>query len=160
MKLKIFAAVLAGLLLTGIGAAATWASIPDSGGVIHACYKPQSDGHSSTLGVIDTALPNGHCPSGQTELTWNQTGPQGPAGPPGLAGVHVVTASVSTSARVECPSGETALAITFSQAGQIFSITYSAVPVFAADGVTPIGYDVTTSASSASSAHLTCAVTS
>lgn len=67
------------------------ASIPDSGGVIHGCYKPQSDGHNSPLGVIDTALSNGHCPSGNTEIDWNQTGPQGPQGPAGADGATGAT---------------------------------------------------------------------
>jgi hypothetical protein len=97
-----------GLVLTAATGIAL-ASIPDSGGVIHGCYKPQNDGHNSALGIIDTALSNGHCPSGNTELTWNQTGPQGPqgatgaagaqgpagpAGPPGVSGYQVITQAV------------------------------------------------------------------
>jgi hypothetical protein len=62
------------------------ASIPDSSGVIHGCYKPTGNGSAFTLGVIDTALPGGRCPKGQTALSWNQTGPQGPAGATGPAG--------------------------------------------------------------------------
>lgn len=73
-------------LATAAGTGIAVAAIPDSGGVIHGCYKPQSDGHSTALSVIDTALTNGHCPGGNTELTWNQTGPQGPAGATGPAG--------------------------------------------------------------------------
>lgn len=76
----------AACLITLGGAGIAGASVPDSGGVIHGCYHPQSDGHNSALGVIDTALSNGHCPSGQTELTWNQTGPQGPQGATGAQG--------------------------------------------------------------------------
>jgi hypothetical protein len=75
------------VLAAGGGAAyAASASIPDSAGVIHGCYKPTSNGSVSTLGVIDTALPGGTCPKGQTALSWNQTGPQGPAGPVGPTG--------------------------------------------------------------------------
>jgi hypothetical protein len=82
----------AGLVLglsVGIGAA----SIPDNSGVIHGCYKPQSSGSVTPLGVIDTSLPNGHCPSSQKPLTWNQTGPQGPPGAAGSAGPSTAGAS-------------------------------------------------------------------
>jgi hypothetical protein len=74
------------VVLAGAGSGVAMASIPDSGGAIHGCYHPQTDGHSSALGVIDTALPNGHCPSGQTEVDWNHTGPAGPTGPAGATG--------------------------------------------------------------------------
>src|SRR5215469_13010899 len=74
------------VVLGGVGVGTAYASIPDSGGVIHGCYKPQGNGSNAPLGVIDTALSNGHCPSGDTELTWNQTGPQGPQGVTGATG--------------------------------------------------------------------------
>jgi Collagen triple helix repeat (20 copies) len=80
------------ILVAGGGAAyAASASIPDSAGVIHGCYKPISNGSVSTLGVIDTALPGGTCPKGETALSWNQTGPQGPAGPVGATGATGLT---------------------------------------------------------------------
>ena len=83
----IIAGAAALVLMTGGGAAyAASASIPDSAGVIHGCYKPTSNGGVSPLGVVDTALPGGTCPKGQTALSWNQTGPQGPAGAAGPAG--------------------------------------------------------------------------
>ena len=63
-------------LLAGAGLAK--AAIPDSNGVIHACY----DNAGRTIQVIDTEA-GGVCPAGQTALNWNQTGPPGPAGPPG-----------------------------------------------------------------------------
>jgi hypothetical protein len=70
-------------LITVLAAAGiVWASIPDSSGVIHACYK--KDGN---LRVIDTA--KDQCKKDETELTWSQTGNQGipgPPGPPGLQG--------------------------------------------------------------------------
>jgi hypothetical protein len=74
------------IMTTGIGLGVASASIPDGNGVIHACYKAQANGKSTPLGVIDTALPGGQCPSGQTELTWNRTGPRGPQGATGPAG--------------------------------------------------------------------------
>jgi hypothetical protein len=86
-RMVIIAGATALVLAAGGGAAyAASASIPDSSGVIHGCYKPTSNGGVSALGVIDTALPGGTCPKGQTALSWNQTGPQGPAGPAGPQG--------------------------------------------------------------------------
>lgn len=119
-------------LTAGTGIA--MAAIPDSGGVIHGCYKPNSNGSNSALGVIDTVLSGGHCPTGDTALTWNQTGPQGPqgatgatgatgaqgpAGPSGMSGYQIVTAAPSSGyfstigaavvATVTCPAGEKAI---------------------------------------------------
>jgi hypothetical protein len=50
------------------------ASIPDSSGVIHGCYK-NSNPAQGALTVIDTDLGQ-TCPSGTTALSWNQSGPQ------------------------------------------------------------------------------------
>jgi hypothetical protein len=57
--------------------AAVQAAIPDPSGAIHACYR--SNGN---LRLVDKSS----CTSGETALTWNQTGPQGPAGTPGPQG--------------------------------------------------------------------------
>ena len=68
-----------------IGASVAFGAIPDSGGVIHACYKSNGD-----LRVVDTAAgSDGTCKSQETALTWNQqgaAGAQGPAGPAGPKG--------------------------------------------------------------------------
>src|SRR5947208_938170 len=64
------------LLLTGVA----YATIPDSGGVIHACYLKSGGSRR----VIDAGVTN--CKSNETGISWNQTGPQGPAGPAGPAG--------------------------------------------------------------------------
>jgi hypothetical protein len=94
----IMAGITAAALAGGGTALAATDSIPDSSGVIHACYKPNANGGMSPLGVIDTALPKGQCPSNQAELDWNQAGPQGPAGPPGQGtSSYVVTVPVSPS---------------------------------------------------------------
>jgi hypothetical protein len=53
------------------------AAIPDPSGVIHACYRANGN-----LRLVDKSS----CTSGETALTWNQTGPQGPAGAPGPQG--------------------------------------------------------------------------
>src|SRR5262245_25405001 len=63
--------------------AVAYASIPDSSGVIHACY-----GNSGALKVIDPSA-GGACGHSETAISWSQTapaGPQGPAGDPGPQG--------------------------------------------------------------------------
>jgi hypothetical protein len=55
-----------------------YASIPDSSGVIHGCYKTTGGG----LRVIDTDR-GATCTTGEKSLNWNQTGPQGATGPRG-----------------------------------------------------------------------------
>jgi hypothetical protein len=57
--------------------AAVRAAIPDPNGAIHACYRANGN-----LRLVDKSS----CTSGETALTWNQTGPQGPAGTPGPQG--------------------------------------------------------------------------
>ena len=66
-----FGAAGAALLLI-TGATVAGASIPDSGGSIHGCYK-DSDLDKGSLYVIDSAET---CPTGYTALNWNQTVPR------------------------------------------------------------------------------------
>jgi hypothetical protein len=108
-------ALAASVLVLGGGIA--YASIPDSGGVIHACYA-QKDG---SLRVIDS--PSQTCGSKETALSWNAQGPQGPQGAPGpqgppgangVSGYEVVTVhdpapSGDADITVTCPSGKKAL---------------------------------------------------
>jgi hypothetical protein len=58
------------------------ASIPDSGGVVHACYQNSKSGIKS-IKLLDTAK-SPSCPNGWLPLDWNQTGPTGPQGPSDL----------------------------------------------------------------------------
>lgn len=92
------AAVLAG--------GAAYASIPDSGGVIHGCY----DG-GGNLKVVDAT-----CPRGYTALNWNQQGPRGQAGSNGVSGwqfvTHVETVAIGgdfDGVDVRCPVGKEVL---------------------------------------------------
>lgn len=83
-RLRRFPLVLA--IATAILAAAggvAYATIPDSNGVINACYDKQS----GQLRVFDAqaGAPKG-CGSNERALTWNQTGPQGLQGPQGAPG--------------------------------------------------------------------------
>lgn len=73
-------ALIAVFLLAGVA----YASIPDSSGVIHACYVNYGN-LPHVVRVIDTDAGQ-KCTSQETALTWNQTGPQGPAGAQGPQG--------------------------------------------------------------------------
>lgn len=65
---------------SGIGYVVARADIPD-GGVINGCYNART----GLLRVIDTSA-HQSCTSGETAISWNQTGPQGAVGPQGPAG--------------------------------------------------------------------------
>jgi hypothetical protein len=66
----------AGVLALALGAAIAVGAIPDSGGVIHGCYQKRS----GRLRVIDPATGQ-LCTRHESELSWNQRGPQGNPGP-------------------------------------------------------------------------------
>jgi hypothetical protein len=69
-----------GFVVTG---AVAWAAIPSSTtGVITGCYSTGT----GSLRVID-AQAGARCKSGERQLEWNQTGPQGLPGIPGAQGV-------------------------------------------------------------------------
>jgi hypothetical protein len=77
---QLLAAAAAIVVLILIGGAVIYATIPDAGGVIHGCYKADI----GLLRVIDNAV-TGSLPN-ETQLNWNQTGPQGAPGPQGATG--------------------------------------------------------------------------
>jgi hypothetical protein len=93
-----------------------WAGIPDSGGVIHACYS--ANGAKGTggaqLNIIDSDQAS--CSRGQTAVTWNQ---QGADGAPGISGYERIVRSFQYTAivgrdqapavSVECPDGKKVL---------------------------------------------------
>jgi hypothetical protein len=79
IRSKIAIAIAAALGTALLGGVA-WATIPDSGGVIHACF----DSKSGNLRVLDA--PSHTCGKFETSLDWNQQGSPGPAGPAGAAG--------------------------------------------------------------------------
>ena len=91
------------LIIGMVVGAAVWgtalAAIPDSGGVIHGCYKSDSP-NRGRLRVIDTEAGQA-CGLHSKPLLWNQTGPrglqgvqgpQGPQGPPGFSGYQLTRA--------------------------------------------------------------------
>lgn len=67
---------------SGVGVA--YASIPDAGGVFHACYNTAN----GRLRVIDPAATGdkGKCTKFETAADWNVRGPAGPPGVPGDPG--------------------------------------------------------------------------
>lgn len=76
----LFVILLVSLLMVGgvWAVRVAYATIPDTGGVIHACY----DSGNRMLRVIDTEVGEA-CRSKEMALSWNQTGPQGSEGPRG-----------------------------------------------------------------------------
>ncbi len=104
-------------LVAGIGAglavsAVALATIPDSGGVIHACYKKSG----GALRVIDDSVTN--CAGSETSLNWNvagQQGPQGPQGQPGVSGYEWLTKDFDLGGgqyaedSLTCPAGKRVL---------------------------------------------------
>ena len=87
MKRKLIRSAFAVLTLVGallVAGGIAYATIPDGGGVIHACYQK----NQGALRVIDTEKVQ-TCSSSENTLTWSQTGPQGQPGqqgPPGPTG--------------------------------------------------------------------------
>src|SRR5690348_1712174 len=59
-----------------------YASIPDSSGVVHACYLKSG----GALRVIDNTVAD--CKSNETALSWSQTGPKGASGARGPTGAN------------------------------------------------------------------------
>jgi hypothetical protein len=105
MKVQLGRRPLLGAVIVAVAAAGgiAYASIPDSGGVIHACYNPSGTKTPSgaQLSLLDS---DGHsCPKGQTEITWNRTGPPGTDG---ADGVSVTSEAVAADPNASnCPDG-------------------------------------------------------
>jgi hypothetical protein len=82
------------LALAGVGSDAL-ASNTATTGTIKACYKTGTA--LVPLSHVGNAVA---CPTGDTALTWNKVGPQGPPGAPGPAGV---SQGISTSSNTNVP---------------------------------------------------------
>jgi hypothetical protein len=116
--------ILAAVTCAVVGAGVASATIPDSGGTIHGCYKKTN----GNLTLIDTDK-GATCQVSEAGLTWSQKGAQGPPGPQGVQGQQgqqgttgpdgvddysIVTAQATTSggnatAVASCPTGSTAV---------------------------------------------------
>jgi hypothetical protein len=81
-------AMLTGGVLGVIAITATvaYAAVIDPTGLINGCYA-----NSSFLGQHFLTLTDGPCPTGTTQISWNQQGPAGPAGAQGAAGAPGAT---------------------------------------------------------------------
>ena len=82
------------LALTGVGSDAL-ASNTAATGTIKACYKT-----GTALVPLNHVGNSVACPKGDSSLTWNKVGPQGPPGPQGPAGV---SQGISTSSNTNVP---------------------------------------------------------
>ena len=85
------------VVVVGVGAIATvvQASIP-SGGAIQGCYSANGSTakNGTPLNIIDSSA---SCASGQTAVSWDQTGPTGPQGTTGAAGDQGATGPQGTT---------------------------------------------------------------
>lgn len=77
-KLAFLLAIIFAAAVGGMTTAFVMAAIPDEEGMIHACYRTSGLLANGQLRIIDSA--SEACNTNETELTWNQTGPQGPPG--------------------------------------------------------------------------------
>jgi hypothetical protein len=92
--LAVFVTVTVAIVAGGV----SYASIPDSSGVIHGCYKAR--GAASPLSVINTSI-HPKCPNGYTALKWD-------ASPPGI-GVGTGVATPGSNGGETCTLGEVSL---------------------------------------------------
>ena len=76
---RLIIGVIAGVALAG---GVAYATIPDSGGVIHACMLK----NLGTIRLVDPATGQKCSASLETAVDWNRQGPQGESGPAGPAG--------------------------------------------------------------------------
>ena len=69
-------------LVGGLTSAVVLAAIPDSGGIIHGCYKT-SGGQTGALRVIDSDI-GATCTTQESALNWSQSGGGGGSGAPSV----------------------------------------------------------------------------
>jgi hypothetical protein len=78
--------ILVGVVVLAAAGGIAYASIPDSAGTYTACMLKAT----GTVRLIDRSLPPSsllsHCTAYETQISWNQVGPQGPPGPKGATG--------------------------------------------------------------------------
>jgi len=69
---KLTIGIVAGLFIGGMGSVAVFAAIPDSGGVIHACYQTGAL-NSGQVRIIDSSTQS--CSGDETAVSWNTATP-------------------------------------------------------------------------------------
>jgi hypothetical protein len=87
-------------------AGVAYAAIPGTDGVISGCYAKGGD-----LRVID-AEAGSYCKSGETALSWNQIGQQGPIGPKGDPGLSEAYFGRRDGQGIELPVGASTVVAT------------------------------------------------
>ena len=94
--MRVVFALLGGLVVAAAGSIA-WAAVPDGANMVHGCYASGSTGRTggAALSVIDSDR-GGKCGRGQTELVFNQRGPQGPPGPASATGLYILNSGTVT----------------------------------------------------------------
>jgi len=104
-RMVIIAGATALVLAAGAGAAyAASASIPDSSGVIHGCYKTPVPAHGAPLSVIDSNA-RGSCPAGSAALNWRQAGADGLTQIQSFTSIPNNTTQTDYELVSNCPSG-------------------------------------------------------
>jgi hypothetical protein len=121
MKGKLIRPALVALTIVGallVAGGIAYATIPDSSGVIHACYKVDPKGNldsNATLRLIDpsaTKPDSTACKKDEQSLDWNAQGVQGPQGPTGPSDLWSVDGYNTTFKNVAVVPGSTNLATT------------------------------------------------
>jgi hypothetical protein len=101
-------------LVVALGGAAI-AAIPDSRGIIHACYHEAN-------GKVRIVESSAECRKQERALDWNQQGPAGPPGPPGSSGAAAFdeeTSEVSTSSNTPVALGGPSVTVTVPPSGLV-----------------------------------------
>ena len=106
------------------------ASVPDSDGVIHGCFR-KSDGR---LRAINTDRGQA-CVKGERQLNWNQQGPEGPQGEQGIQGpAGAGSPSVERIVASFTPATESSSAASWTQPANTVAHAYYRVTVTTPEG--------------------------
>jgi hypothetical protein len=109
----LIAAAAGALATTALAGSVAWAAIPGEGNVFSACMRKDT----GSVRLIDKSLPATNSmskckPFTETEVSWNQQGPQGNPGEPGAAGANgrdgedgISVASAAEPAGANCTNG-------------------------------------------------------
>ena len=130
------------LLAAGAIATVVRAGIPGGDGLIHGCYS--GNGATATNGTQLNVVDSGSsCAKGQTEISWNQTGPQGPAGAAGAAGPAGPAGSTGPAgaqgpAGPQGPAGVSGYQQA-SRSGYVGPLSYLYLDVWCPSGKMPLG---------------------
>src|SRR5436190_15700602 len=107
-------ATVAVVLALGGGAYVALGKIPDSSGVIHACYKKKK----GSLRVVNRPK----CKKRERRLAWNQTGPRGAKGRKGDKGAPGPAAPSTSATKIVSSGSESPLTGTLSPVIDLFTV--------------------------------------